>query len=105
MPTHPVIQLERYRAAVEALGGVEASSRALGYSSRHAARLYSGASPLHEGILTNITDALEAHAATCKDLARQLVPYTHNLTAGQLAARADGKGRPGRKRGGSNWED
>lgn len=96
MPADPRAQLETYRDAVNALGGIRASARYLAMSERQAGRLYSGASPLHDGILRDISAALLTHADRCRMLERRLSPaFTGNLTAGQLGP-ADMRGRHGR---------
>lgn len=95
-PTDPELQLKRYRAAVDAVGGVRAHAKMLGFSDRHGARLYSGGSPLHEGILHDTSRALLAHADLCRALERKLSPLlSSNLTADQLAQQAqpDMRGR------------
>lgn len=86
MPRHidPAQQHALFRRAVEALGGQAAFAGALNLSVRHAGRLYSGASPLHDGILEDLGRALIAHADLCRRLERELSPaFAGNLTAEQ----------------------
>lgn len=93
MPKDPTAQHAAFREAVEALGGIRATARQLDMTERHAGRLYSGASPLHDGILQDISQALLRHADLCRQLERQLSPaFASNLTERQLGP-ADRRGR------------
>lgn len=88
MAQDPETQHQLYRQAVDAIGGINAHARILGFSPRHGGRLYSGASPLHEGILKDTANALHLHGKLCRQLERQLTPdFTDNLTAEQLEQR------------------
>ena len=79
-------QLERFRAAVQLLGGPRSADDAMAINERHVGRLLSGGSPLHTGILADLGTALLTHAEQCRAAERQLSPaFAANLTAGQPA--------------------
>lgn len=93
-PADPKTQHEHFRAAVDALGGTHALARALGCTPRHAGRLYSGNSPLHDGILRDTAAALATHAELCCNLERQLTPaFSGNLTKEQAERYGSGSGQ------------
>lgn len=74
-------QLEVFTRAVAALGGQQATARALDMSDRSVRMLLSGDRRLHAGILEDMADALVAHADLCRKLERQLSPaFAGNLT-------------------------
>jgi len=93
-PADPEQQLTDYRAAIDALGGPNPAARILGFSTRTSARFYSGASPLHDGVLRDTAAALIAHADLCRQLERKLSPaFASNLTEDQLARERKPDGR------------
>lgn len=94
-PIDPETQLDLYRQAVDALGGISAHARQLGFTARHGGRLYSGDRPLHDGILEDTANALLDHADHCRSLERKLSPaFKANLTPAQ----ADRQGKPDGRR-------
>lgn len=73
-------QLELFSRAVTALGGQQATARALDMSDRSLRMLLSGDRRLHAGILEDIANALLAHADECRALERKLSPaFAGNL--------------------------
>ena len=93
-PANPEQQLADYRSAIDALGGINPAAATLGFSTRHSARLYSGASPLHDGILRDLAQALLAHADLCRQLERRLSPaFASNLTEDQRSREGKPDGR------------
>lgn len=85
----PDTQHALFREAVDAIGGQAAAARVIPCNVRHAGRLYSGASPLHAGILENMARALISHADRCRQLERRISPaFAANLTERQRPARA-----------------
>lgn len=103
--TDPESQLALFRQAVDALGSQAALARQLRFTVRHAGRLYSGASPLHDGILVVTARALIAHADLCRRLERALSPaFAGNLMLEQRAG-ATRRGRHWRGRSRSEEPD
>lgn len=88
-----------FSQAVDLLGGISATARALDINERSVRRLLTGDSRLHTGLLGDIAKALLDHANQCRQLERQLSPlYSANLTEAQAKPPLhDGKG-PMRKR-------
>lgn len=83
---NPATQHQHFLRALDLLGGSRSAARALGISERTIDRLKSGTSPLHAGLLRDLSAALTAHAAACRQLERDLSPaFAANLTAPQLA--------------------
>jgi hypothetical protein len=88
----PETQLDTFRLAVDALGGIRPAARKIGVTERTMGRLLSGASPLHTGFLADIGTALLDQAQTCRALERRLNPaFISNLTADQRIEKRDGR--------------
>lgn len=93
-PIDPQTQLDLYRQAVDALGGVHAHARRLGFTPRHGGRLYSGERALHDGILEDTANTLLDHAEHCRALERKLSPaFKANLTPEQAGKQGKPDGR------------
>lgn len=94
------IQLTRFKAAVDLLGGPRSAARALEINERTIVRLLAGQSTLHVGFLQDTAAALLEHAEQCKKLERLISPaFASNLTAEQLEKRPHGNTeRRGEKR-------
>lgn len=93
----PSEQLELFRTAVAMIGGQRPAARYLKIGERHLRKLWSGASPLHDGFLEDLGRALLEHAEACRELERKISPaFARNLTDRQLQRQAnpDGRGRP-----------
>lgn len=91
-------QLELFSRAVAALGGQQATARALDMSDRSLRMLLSGQRRLHAGILEDLADALVAHADLCRKLERQLSPaFAGNLNESNQPPLHDGKQSVGRR--------
>ena len=93
-PADPEQQHADFRAAIDALGGTAAFAKKLGFTQRHAGRLYSGASAPHDGILRDTAAALIEQADICRRLERKLSPaFASNLTEEQRSreGRPDGR--------------
>lgn len=93
-PPHidPQTQLDRFRLAVDLLGGPRAASREIAVGERTLERLIAGTTPLHDGFLRDMAAALIRHADTCRALERQLSPaFAGNLVPDQ--PREDGRRR------------
>ena len=74
-------QRELFSRAVAALGGQQATARALDMSDRSVRMLLAGERRLHPGILEDMAKALIAHADLCRQLERQLSPaFATNMT-------------------------
>ena len=96
----PDEQLDHFREAVDLLGGPKAWGEAIDppVSKRHASRLYSGASPLHDGILEDTARALIATADRARELERRLSPaFRANLTEDQRDPNMKGRANRGRR--------
>lgn len=77
-------QRKLFADAVAALGGQQATSRALKMSDRSVRMLLSGDRRLHAGILEDMANALIAHADLCRTLERKLSPaFAGNRTDAQ----------------------
>lgn len=94
------IQLARFKAAVELLGGTRSAAKALGINERTIVRLIAGQATLHIGFLEDTAKALLAHADRCKKLERLICPdFSGNLTPDQREKRPHGNtARRGEKR-------
>lgn len=81
---NPATQHQLFLRALDLLGGSRSAARAIGVSERTIDRLKSGTSPLHAGLLRDISAALVTHAAACRQLERDLSPaFAANLTPAQ----------------------
>jgi len=78
-------QLERFRIAVQLLGGTRETARQLDVAERTITRLLAGESALHAGFLRDMSKALLNHAEACRTLERQISPaFADNLTPAQM---------------------
>lgn len=89
-------QLKLFADAVAALGGQQATSRALNMSDRSVRMLLAGDRRLHVGILEDMAKALINHADHCRMLERKLSPaFAGNLSEAQRRpALHGGTGKP-----------
>jgi len=101
------IQLARFKAAVDLLGGSRSAAREIGVNERTITRLLAGTSALHAGFLEDTARALIRHADRCRDLERMISPaFASNLTADQAERRPHGiTNRRGEKRAPQLRED
>jgi hypothetical protein len=92
-------QLALFSQAVDLIGGISATARALDINERNVRRILRGDNRLHTGLLGDMAKALLTHANQCRQLERQLSPlYSANLTEAQAKPPLhDGKG-PQRQR-------
>ncbi|RIV87469.1 hypothetical protein [Aurantiacibacter zhengii] len=104
LPAEPKDQLDLYRMAVQALGGIAKHARLLSFSDRHGRFLYAGDKPVSASILADTAKALEQHARICRELERRLSPaFTGNMTETQRQQEAGKSAHArGRKRGGTS---
>jgi len=95
----PLSQLERFRAAVNLLGGQRETSRLLGAGERTIRALCAGEKDLHDGWLRDISRAMLDRADELRALERGLTPaFASNLTDEQALGRRHGN-RRGMKEG------
>lgn len=100
------IQLARFKAAIELLGGTRSTAKAIGISERTIDRMVAGTSTIHVGILQDTAQALLKHADKCRKLEQLISPaFAHNLTReqrerpphGNTARRGEKRPRLGRE--------
>lgn len=81
-------QLERWRRAIELLGGTRAAARIFDCSDRTLRMIAAGERDLHAGWLEDMARALVDHADQCRKIERLLMPgFRSNLTAEQAEAK------------------
>lgn len=93
-PIDPQTQLDRFREAVQLLGGQRAAAAYLKVNERHIRYLMAGERELHDGILRDTAAALVLHADKCRALERGISPaFAANLTERQADRQGKQDGR------------
>lgn len=91
-------QRQLFADATAALGGQQATARALDMSDRSVRMILAGERRLHDGILEDMANALIVHADHCRALERRLSPaFSSNMNENNHPPLHDGKGAANRR--------